>query len=214
MQRRLTIRLAAAAVAAGLLAGGTYLAVRDTSSSEGGTAMAAASATDPTSTTPTTMPAPVVTTKTDARFGTILADGRGMTLYTLTANGKPLPCTGQCAANWPPLEAAAGVAPIVPGVSGVGVSTTTSGAQLVTHNGLPLYRFVGDTGPADAKGEGLMGFGGVWHVNRASATAAAATAAAAPAPRPTTPPTTRVPSMAPRPAQTGWPRKGTKAWTY
>jgi hypothetical protein len=33
-----------------------------------------------------------------------------------------------------------------------------------TANGDPLYRFSKDTGPGDAKGEGLSSFGGVWHV--------------------------------------------------
>jgi hypothetical protein len=78
------------------------------------------------------------------------------------------------------------------GVTGLGTAKVSGGVQ-VTDKGDPLYRFSKDTGPGDAKGEGLATFGGVWHVVQASGTAAVTpttTTPASVAPAPTTPPTT------------------------
>src|SRR5689334_1516821 len=61
----------------------------------------------------------MTTMKQDAHLGSILADAKGMTVYTLTNNGMAVPCTGACAAIWPPL-------------------TSANGAP-VTAAGLPLY---------------------------------------------------------------------------
>jgi predicted lipoprotein with Yx(FWY)xxD motif len=87
----------------------------------------------------------LVTTKDDAKLGRILADDHGLTLYTLTAGGKAVPCTGPCAAAWPPLLSA-------------------SGQQQTSKDGLPLYRFSRDQAPGDVNGEGISSFGGTWHV--------------------------------------------------
>lgn len=89
----------------------------------------------------------MTTTKQDSNLGSILADGKGLTLYTLTNNGMAVACTGACAQVWPPL-------------------TSTNGAP-VTSGGLPLYRFSGDRDSGDAYGEGMATFGGVWHVVKA-----------------------------------------------
>ena len=102
-------------------------------------------------------------------LGTILVDGRGMTLYTLTNNGNAVACTGPCATVWPPLTAAPGTTPVAPGVSSIGTTVTPTGSQLVTHNGLPLYRFSGDTTPGSTNGEGVDTFGGEWHVVKVAA---------------------------------------------
>jgi predicted lipoprotein with Yx(FWY)xxD motif len=132
--------------------------------------------------------ATTVMTKADPKLGTILADGQGLTLYTLTNSGQAVPCTGGCAAVWPPLALPAGMASATagPGVSGLGVATATDGTRLVTAGGLPLYRFSKDKDSGDAYGEGLQSFGGIWHVVKAGASASATTAA----PAATTPRTT------------------------
>jgi hypothetical protein len=44
----------------------------------------------------------------------------------------------------------------------------------VTVNGAPVYTFVPDANPGDAKGEGIMSFGGTWHVVQASGTSGGA----------------------------------------
>jgi predicted lipoprotein with Yx(FWY)xxD motif len=104
------------------------------------------------------------TTKTahNARFGSILVDAHGATLYTLTSNGKAVPCTSPaCVATWPPLS---------------------SGGHAVTHAGLPLYRYAGDSAPGAATGDGIVSFGGVWRVVQLSNASAMS-----PAPKPATP---------------------------
>src|SRR5580658_4460651 len=66
----------------------------------------------PTNTSATaTMSAAQITvqTKNNAELGTILADGQGLTLYTLTSNGSPVLCSGACTMFWPPLVVAAGM---------------------------------------------------------------------------------------------------------
>jgi predicted lipoprotein with Yx(FWY)xxD motif len=131
---------------------------------------------------------PVVMIASTAKLGSVLVDGKGMTLYTLTNGGKQVPCTGQCASFWPPLllppdtVTAMGAS----GVTGLGTATAAGGLQ-VTHNGAPLYRFSIDKAPGDTNGEGISSFGGVWHVveaGKAPATAPTTT------PVVTSPPTT------------------------
>ena len=112
----------------------------------------------------------VVATTSNAKFGTILVDSSGKTLYTLTSGGHAVACTGACVSVWPPLLRPAGVTSATggPGVTGLGV-TTTSGGQQVTQAGLPLYRFAGDSAAGVANGDGINSFGGVWHVVKTGA---------------------------------------------
>ena len=105
----------------------------------------------PATNSPATSAPSLVKTAT-TKLGRDLVDDRGMTLYTLTNGGKAVACTGTCASAWPPL---------------------TDNGTAVTHNGLPLYRFSGDTAAGDANGEGITSFGGTWHVVSAGATSAA-----------------------------------------
>ncbi|HEY2428194.1 MAG TPA: cell wall-binding repeat-containing protein [Acidimicrobiales bacterium] len=127
----------------------------------------------PTSTTATAAPAAsyTVQTKANPQFGTILADGGGLTVYTLMNNGAPVACSGACATFWPPLVVPNGSQPTAgPGVAGLGTQMNANGDQ-VTENGIPLYRYSGDSGPSDAKGDGIVSFGGTWHVVKVAATA-------------------------------------------
>ena len=121
-------------------------------------------------------------------LGTVLVDTKGMTLYTLTNNGTPVPCTGACATAWPPLVLASGTTSVVgaPGVTGLG-TVVKGGATHVTEAGAPLYTFKGDQAPGDTNGDGKASFGGVWHA--VTSAAAATVPATAPVPA-TTPPTT------------------------
>ncbi|MHB8669813.1 MAG: COG4315 family predicted lipoprotein [Acidimicrobiales bacterium] len=110
--------------------------------------------------------AAIVTIKTDSKLGRILADGAGKTLYTLTSNGKAVPCADACAKVWPPLELPPGVTSPVgaPGVADLGSAPGPAGTQLVTVGGMPVYRFQKDQDAGDAYGEGIQTFGGTWHV--------------------------------------------------
>jgi len=73
------------------------------------------------------------------QFGPILADGADFTLYTFTNGGTPVPCTGGCAAVWPPLTVPAGTQPTGgQGLAAWARTLTPSGNQ-VTEGGLPLF---------------------------------------------------------------------------
>jgi predicted lipoprotein with Yx(FWY)xxD motif len=125
------------------------------------------------------------------KLGNVLVDDNGMTLYTLSSNGKPVPCTGACAAAWPPLVLPASVSSPTgaAGVTGLTAVMGANGSQ-VAENGAPLYRFKGDQAPGDTNGNGIANFGGVWNVvmSTASASTGASTPPAAP-PAATTPTT-------------------------
>jgi len=134
-----------AAVCAGVLALGIY--------GLGGTAVASKAK-------------PTVSTGKVSGVGTVLVDSKGKTLYTLTNGGQAVPCTGDCAAAWPPLLVAAGATPKAgKGVTGLGV---VSGGRQVTQSSLPLYRYSGDSKAHQANGEGISSFGGTWHVVKTS----------------------------------------------
>jgi predicted lipoprotein with Yx(FWY)xxD motif len=156
-QRRRRIRVAAVGVpsAAALAAIGFVVASGGGSSSAATKAPPAASS---------TLAGTVVHTGRSSTLGTILVDSGGMTLYTLTHNGKAVSCTGPCATVWPPLTTVLGSTPAAPGVASIGTTASPAGGQLVTHNGLPLYRFSGDTTAGSTNGDGMDTFGGEWHV--------------------------------------------------
>ena len=104
------------------------------------------------------MPAGVQARKADS--GTvILADAKGMTLYTSDKDMKGMStCTGQCAMNWPPLAAAADAKPMGEWT----VITRDDGSKQWAYKGKPLYTFVKDTKPGDTTGDGAGK--GNWHL--------------------------------------------------
>ncbi len=120
-------------------------------------------------------------------LGKILVNDKGMTLYILeTADGKPVPCTGDCEKVWPPAKLPDGTTAVTAGTgldqSLLGTVKATDDADLyATYNSWPVYTFVKDTAPGQAFGQGLQSFGGTWHVLDAKGhvvTAAASTAGA------------------------------------
>ncbi len=90
----------------------------------------------------------------------ILVGANGMTLYTFDADpvgsGKSM-CNGPCAANWPPLAAAAGDT----ANGDYSIITRDDGAKQWAMKGKPLYFWVKDQKAGDKTGDG---FKGVWHV--------------------------------------------------
>ena len=70
-------------------------------------------------------------------------------------------CTGSCATYWPPVTG--------PVTAGSGVTGTLStitrpdGTTQATYDGHPLYTYVGDTAPGQAKGNGKNLSGGLWY---------------------------------------------------
>ena len=75
-------------------------------------------------------------------------------------------CYGSCAAYWPPVTGTAAASPGLPGR--IGTITRTGGARQLTYNGHPLYTYIGDSAPGQAKGNNLNLNGGLWHEVRVS----------------------------------------------
>jgi predicted lipoprotein with Yx(FWY)xxD motif len=103
----------------------------------------------------------------------VLTNSTGFTLYWFAPDTSTTSkCTGSCATYWPPVKG--------PATSGSGVTGTLStitrpdGTTQATYDGHPLYTYVGDTAPGQAKGNGLNLSGGVWHEVTVSGTVAPA----------------------------------------
>jgi predicted lipoprotein with Yx(FWY)xxD motif len=102
---------------------------------------------------------------------TVLTSANGFTLYSFAPDTPTKSnCNGACAQNWPPVKGAATAS----GVTGTfGTIKRSDGSTQATFDGHPLYTFVGDTAPGQAKGNGLNAAGGLWHEITTSATAPA-----------------------------------------
>jgi predicted lipoprotein with Yx(FWY)xxD motif len=109
-----------------------------------------------------------VTLKT-ARIGgfTVLTNDKGLTLYWFTPDTPTISrCTGTCAAYWPPVV---GNPQAGPGVTGKLGTLTRPGSLLqATYDGHPLYTYIGDSGPGQARGNNLDIDGGSWYEVRVS----------------------------------------------
>ena len=102
---------------------------------------------------------------------TVLTTSKGFTLYSFAPDTSTKSnCNGTCAQNWPPVHGSATAA----GVTGTfGTIKRSDGSVQATFDGHPLYTFVGDTAPGQAKGNGLNVAGGLWHEITTSGTAPA-----------------------------------------
>jgi predicted lipoprotein with Yx(FWY)xxD motif len=124
--------------------------------------------------TSTSSPAAVTTgsLKTATIGGaTVLTSSKGFTLYSFAPDTSTKSnCNGACAQNWPPVHGPATAS----GVKGTfGTIKRSDGSVQATFDGHPLYTFVGDTAPGQAKGNGLNVAGGLWHEITTSGTAPA-----------------------------------------
>jgi predicted lipoprotein with Yx(FWY)xxD motif len=96
---------------------------------------------------------------------TVLTNAQGFTLYWFAPDtpSKSV-CYGSCAAYWPPVKGPVTVAAGVTGVTGkLGTIRRADGSLQATYNGHPLYTYVADTGPGQAKGNKLNLNGGLWY---------------------------------------------------
>ena len=102
---------------------------------------------------------------------TVLTNAKGFTLYSFAPDTPTKSnCNGACAKFWPPVKGAVSAS----GVKGTfGTIKRSDGSVQATFDGHPLYTYVGDTAPGQAKGNGLNLSGGVWHEVTTSGTAAA-----------------------------------------
>jgi predicted lipoprotein with Yx(FWY)xxD motif len=102
-----------------------------------------------------------VTLKTTTIGGiTVLTNAKGLTLYRFAPDSPTASrCTGSCAAYWPKAG---------PGVTGkLGTIRRPGGGLQATYDSHPLYTYIGDSAPGQAKGNKLDLNGGYWYVVRA-----------------------------------------------
>jgi predicted lipoprotein with Yx(FWY)xxD motif len=135
---------------------------------------------------------PTVITITTTKYGPVLADVKGLSLYTATGDTPTQSgCTGACLKFWPPLLLPAGESQPVagPGVTGLGTFMRPEGIQ-VTYHGKPLYTWINDTQRGQVTGQGVVDSGGTWFV----VTAGASTNPPATTPATAAPPMTQAPA--------------------
>ena len=145
-RRRLMLALPAAAAAAAILAACGSSGGSSGSSSGSSTPVAASASSLKTAT---------------IGGATVLTNGKGFTLYSFAPDTPTKSnCNGACATFWPPVQGPATAS----GVSGTfGSIKRSNGSTQATFDGHPLYTYVGDKSPGQAKGNGLNLSGGVWH---------------------------------------------------
>jgi predicted lipoprotein with Yx(FWY)xxD motif len=99
---------------------------------------------------------------------TIAVNSKGVAVYELSPEtSHHLLCTSaMCLKFWPPVKVSPGTKVTTgAGVSGKLGTLKRKGFTQVTLNGIPLYTFLEDGGkPGVANGNGIMNFGGTWHV--------------------------------------------------
>ena len=109
----------------------------------------------------------------------VVTNSAGRTLYWFAPDTSTASkCTGSCATYWPPVK---GPATAGSGVTGTLATITRSdGTTQATYDGHPLYTYVGDTAPGQAKGNGQNLSGGLWYEMTVSGATPAAGAGASP----------------------------------
>jgi len=154
---------------AGLAAAALVVAACGSSSSSGGSGSGSGSSPAAAAATASTLESGKVGS------ATVLTNSKGHTLYWFVPDtATKSNCNGSCAKYWPPVH---GPATAMSGVKGtLTVITRSDGSKQAVWNGHPLYTYVGDTKPGEAKGNGLNLSGGVWHDITLSGSAAPAPA--------------------------------------
>jgi predicted lipoprotein with Yx(FWY)xxD motif len=98
----------------------------------------------------------------------IVVNGKGRAVYTLsgdTATHQKCTKANGCFKFWPPVTVSSAKSlSHLEGVKGKLGTLKRNGMLQVTLGGHPLYTFANDSKRDDASGEGINGFGGVWHV--------------------------------------------------
>ena len=93
---------------------------------------------------------------------TVLTNAKGFTLYSFAPDTPTSSkCYGSCAVYWPPVTGTTAAGQGLPGK--VTTITRTGGSHQLTYNGHPLYTYIGDTAPGQARGNNLNLNGGLWH---------------------------------------------------
>jgi len=99
---------------------------------------------------------------TDAKFGTIITDNSGKTLYMFANDAAGTPtCTGGCETVWPIYYSADVSTDLKVSPAEVSEITRADGRKQSTYKGYPLYYYQNDVAAGDVKGDGV---GGIWYV--------------------------------------------------
>ena len=108
----------------------------------------------------------VVAVAKSPELGTaILVDSKGFTLYDFHKDkGTQSACYGACAGVWPPLTTS-GKPQAMSGAkaSKLGTTKRSDGTLQVTYAGHPLYTYVADKKPGEAKGNDFSSYGAQWY---------------------------------------------------
>jgi predicted lipoprotein with Yx(FWY)xxD motif len=109
-----------------------------------------------------------ISTRKLPKLGTVLVNSKGRTLYMFVPDKrKKVTCVGSCAAAWPPVKLPKGSKAVAVGkvkAALLGSDRDPAGGRVVTYNKWPLYTYIGDTAPGQAKGQALNLNGGLWYV--------------------------------------------------
>jgi len=143
-----------------------FLAIACAPPEHSGSSNASASPSGASPTSTTTSSPQATLSVASSRYGRIIVDRTGRTLYMFDVERDGVPrCYGACAASWPPL-----VSPVGP-VAGSGLDqalVTTAArkdeSRQVIYNGHPLYYYVGDRSPGEIKCQAVFEYGGGWYV--------------------------------------------------
>jgi predicted lipoprotein with Yx(FWY)xxD motif len=118
--------------------------------------------------TSTTAASVVISTRTLPKLGTVLVDGTGRTLYMFVPDKRlKVTCVRTCAAVWPPVKLPKGAKPAARGGARrtlLASDPDPAGGRVVTYNRWPLYTYVADRAPGQARGQALNLNGGLWYV--------------------------------------------------
>jgi predicted lipoprotein with Yx(FWY)xxD motif len=117
----------------------------------------------------------VKTVKVGGKSEPIAVNSKGVTVYTLSGDSaKHMECikASGCFKAWPPVTVKGKAT--ISGIKGKLGTFKRNGFTQVMLNGHPLYTFAGDHNAAGvANGNGIVAFGGTWHVVVASGAMAA-----------------------------------------
>lgn len=97
-------------------------------------------------------------------MGKVLTNAMGRTLYWFALDTPAASkCTGSCLAVWPPVTGTPRLAGGVHAPGKLGTIRRPGGPLQATYDHHPLYTYAGDRAPGQARGNGIIGFGGRWH---------------------------------------------------
>lgn len=146
-------------------------------------ALAACGSSGGTSSAESSSPGTHFTTANVSGLGTVLVDGRGRTVYALTADGHHnVACSDAsgCTALWPDIALPDGTAMAT---AGQGAQAALLGTvrdesdRYATYHGWRVYEYAGDSAAGQSHGQGVQSFGGTWYALTPAGTLVTSTSA-------------------------------------